>query len=297
MKILISGSTGLVGSALVPYLTQHGHTVKRLVRSAPKATDILWNPANRSIDTSRLEGFDAVIHLAGESIAAGRWSTEKKQRIRDSRVQGTQLLVEELSRLNQPPKTFLCASAIGYYGNRGNETLWEDSTPGTGFLADVCRAWEAATRPATQVGIRVLNLRFGMILSPAGGALAKMLLPFKMGVGGKIGSGRQYISWIAIDDVLDAILHALTVPSLRGPVNFVSPQAVTNLEYTKTLGGLLSRPTLFPLPAFAARMAFGEMADELLLASQYVEPAVLYKNNYIFRYTNLRVALRHLLAK
>jgi len=294
MKILVSGSTGLVGCALVPFLTQHGHLVTRLVRSKEQP-GILWNPAGGLISSTPFEGFDAMIHLAGENIASGRWTDEKKKLIRDSRVRGTQLLSETLARLKQPPQTFISASAVGYYGDRGNEILNEERPPGKGFLADVCRGWETATAPATQKGIRVVNMRFGMILSPAGGALAKMLLPFKMGMGGKIGSGNQYMSWIALDDVLGAISHVLTTLSLRGPVNVVAPRVVTNREYTKTLGRVLSRPTILPMPALVAKLAFGEMADDLLLSSQRVEPTALFKNNYNFRFPNLEGALRHLL--
>ncbi|OGR93544.1 MAG: TIGR01777 family protein [Elusimicrobia bacterium RIFCSPLOWO2_01_FULL_59_12] len=295
MKILMSGSTGLVGSALVPYLANKSHSVTRLVRKGQSG--ISWNPDAGSIDTAALEGFDAVIHLAGESIASGRWTAAKKQRIRDSRVRGTHQLAEVLTALKLPPRTLLCASAIGFYGDRGEEILREENPAGTGFLAEVCRAWEAAAATAALKGIRVVYLRFGVILSPAGGALAKMLVPFKLGVGGKIGPGNQYMSWIAIDDVLGAVLHALSNPVLKGPVNVVAPDPVTNLAFTKTLGRVLWRPTIVPLPAFAARLAFGEMADELLLASQRVEPRMLHKSGYAFRYPELEGALRHLLNR
>jgi uncharacterized protein (TIGR01777 family) len=299
MHILVTGSTGLIGSTLVPFLTTGGHQVTRLVRRTPRPgqAEVYWQPETGSIATPGLEGLDAVVHLAGENIAAGRWSAEKKARIRDSRVQGTRLLCDALAQLINPPKVLVSASAIGYYGDRGAEVLREESRPGQDFLADVCRAWEAATEPAAQRGIRVVKPRFGMVLSAAGGALAKMLFPFKMGAGGRIGSGQQYMSWIALDDLLGAIYHALITDTLHGPVNAVAPNPVTNAEFTKTLGRVLRRPTLFPLPAFAARAAFGEMADALLLASTRVQPARLTDTGYAFRYPELAGALRHVLGK
>ncbi len=292
MKILLSGASGLIGSALTPLLTQKGHSVTPLSRKGP---GVVWDPEKGPLDTAALEGFEAVIHLAGESIADGRWNVEKKQRIRDSRIKGTQLLAEALTRLKLPPRTLICASAIGFYGNRGSETLRETSTSGTDFLAEVCRGWEASAAIAAQRGIRVVNTRFGIILSQRGGALKKMLLPFKLGVGGKIGPGTQYMSWVTLDDVLGALLHTLQNDPLRGPVNVVSPHAVTNEEFTKTLGRVLSRPTIFPLPTPIARIALGEMADALLLSSQKVEPAVLQQSGFAFKYPQLEGALRHLL--
>lgn len=297
MKILVTGSSGFVGSALVPFLTQSGHDVRRLVRSkpGPGTADVQWDPKAGTLEAAGLEGLDGVVHLAGESIATGRWTAEKKARIRDSRVLGTRLLAESISRLARPPKVLVCSSAIGYYGDRGQESLREESALGSGFLADVCRDWEAAAAPAVQKGIRVVHLRIGVVLGPSGGALAKMLPPFKMGLGGVIGSGRQYMSWISLDDLMGVMHHALTTPSLSGAVNAVSPNPVTNAEFTNTLGKVLSRPTIFPMPAFAARLAFGEMADELLLASARVEPARLTASGYTFRYPLLEGALRHLL--
>jgi uncharacterized protein len=298
MKVLVSGSSGLVGSALLPALGGAGHQIVRLVRSRPRPGEasILWDPSAGRLDVAGLEGLDAVVHLAGESVASGRWTSGKKARIRDSRVGGTKLLSESIARTSRPPRVLVCASAIGYYGNRGDEVLLEDSPPGNDFLAEVCRAWEAAAEPATRKGLRVVPLRFGVILSGAGGALAKMLPPFRLGLGGVLGSGRQYMSWISIDDAVGAILHALATEPLRGPVNAVAPQAVTNLVFTKTLGRVLSRPTIVPMPAFAARAAFGEMADALLLSSARVEPARLKATAYRFRHPDLEGALRHLLS-
>lgn len=297
MKILMTGSSGLMGSALVPLLTTGGHRVTRLVRSPPRSGEpsVLWDPTEGKLDPRGLEGFYAVIHLAGENIAS-RWTPEKKALIRDSRVRGTHLLCEALTRLAMPPKVLVCASAIGYYGDRGEEILTEESVPGSNFLAHVCQAWEAAAKPAAKHGIRVAHLRFGMVLSPAGGALANMLPPFRMGLGGTLGSGRQYMSWITLDDAIGVILHTLTTETLSGPVNVVAPRAVTNQEFTKTLGQVLSRPTLLPMPAFAARLMFGEMADELLLASARVEPGGLSASHYAFRFPELKEALRHLLG-
>jgi len=246
---------------------------------------------------ARLDGVDAVVHLAGANIAAGRWTPARKAEIRRSRVEGTRSLCEALSRLAHPPTVLVSASAVGYYGNRGTETLTEESPAGTGFLADVCRAWEAAAQPVSQAGIRVVNLRFGMILSPLGGALAKMLLPFKLGAGGRIGSGEQFMSWIALDDAIGAIQYALGEESVRGPVNAVAPAPVSNTDFTRTLARVLRRPALFPLPAFAARLLFGEMADALLLGGARVMPARLQAAGYGFRFPELEGALRHLLGR
>ncbi len=299
MKILISGSTGLVGAALTPFLTAGGHQVTRLTRSEPAAgeTAIRWDPMGGALDVDKLEGFDAVVHLAGENIAAGRWNEERKQRIRDSRVKGTRLLAESLARLKTRPKVLVCASAIGYYGERGDQIVNEDSAAGSGFLPEVCREWEAACEPARQAGIRVVNLRIGVVLSRHGGALAKMLTPFKLGVGGRVGGGRQYFSWIALDDLVGVIHHVLVNEGLRGPVNAVAPRPVTNRELTKTLGRVLWRPTLLPMPAFAVRLLFGEMGNDLLLGSTRVEPARLLASGYAFRFGELEAALRHVLGK
>ncbi len=299
MKILVSGSTGLVGSALTAFLKARGDEVIRLVRRppAPRAAAVEWDPERETLDPSALEGMDAVVHLAGENIANRRWTDTQKSRILSSRVQGTYLLATTLAKLKAPPKVLVSASAIGYYGNRGPGSLNEKSAPGTDFLRDVCRKWEAAATPASDAGIRVVFLRFGVILSPAGGALAKMLLPFRLGAGGRIGDGKQYMSWISLDDAIGATHHALVNEHLVGPVNAVAPNPVTNAEYTKTLGRVLRRPTVFPMPAPAARLAFGKMADELLLSSARVEPVALLESGYEFAHPELEAALRHLLRK
>jgi uncharacterized protein len=297
MHILVTGASGLIGSALVSSLSAAGYSVTRLVRRPPQSGEkaVRWDPLTGFIDASALEGLDGVVHLAGESIDE-RWTAAKKVSIRDSRVKGTEVLCEALAQLASPPKVLVSASAIGYYGDRGEEILREESAPGSGFLAEVCRAWEAATEPARQAGLRTVQLRFGVVLSPAGGALAKILPPFRLGLGGVLGSGRQYMSWIALDDAIGAIQQAIVTDNLQGPTNAVAPEAVTNQEFTHTLGKILRRPTVVPLPAFAARLMFGEMADALLLASAHVQPAKLLAVGYRFRYPTLAEALRHLLA-
>ncbi len=301
MKIIVTGASGLIGSALVSSLLTQGHQVTTLVRQESQqrtqmdVNAVPWNPTAGELDAARLVGHDAAVHLAGESIAEGRWTDEKKRRIRASRIESTRLLAESLAQLQTRPHTFVCASAIGYYGDRGAEVLTEASAPGTDFLAQVCREWEEASEPARAAGIRTVNLRFGVVLSEAGGALAKMLTPFKLGVGGRIGSGKQYMSWIALDDAVGAIAHALTNESVAGPVNVVAPQPVTNSEFTKALGHALGRPTIFPVPAFGLRLALGEMADALLLSSARVEPAQLKATGYQFNYPQLDAALRHVL--
>lgn len=298
MKILIGGSHGLVGSALIKSLESQGHEIFRLVRHAPGSkTEVEWSPDRYSIALARLEGFDAAVNLAGESIAEGGWTDEKKRRIRESRVKGTKLLGDALANLTVPPKTFICASAIGYYGNRGDEILTETSAPGKDFLSEVCSEWEKATALAMEKGIRVVNARFGIILDRHGGALKKMLPPFRMGAGGKIGSGKQWMSWIALDDVIGALNFALTQESLSGPVNFVAPNPVTNAEFARTLGNVLSRPTLFPMPAFVVKLLFGEMGEALLLGSERVAPKRLMAEGYEFRYSQLESALRHILEE
>ena len=297
MKILVTGASGMVGTALLRLLSSTGHESVPVSRKKEHGGSIFWNPSKGEIDSQSMEGFDAAVHLAGESIVGGRWTTAQKQRIRDSRVLGTRLLSESLARLTRPPQVLVSASAIGYYGNRGSEILREDSSPGQGFLADVCRQWEASTDPATRQGLRVVHTRFGIILSANGGALAKMLTPFKLGVGGRIGSGQQYMSWISLDDACGVILHAIEAGSLHGPVNTVSPSPVTNQEFTRVLGKVLSRPSIFPLPAFVARVALGEMAEELLLYSARVEPAKLRATRYAFRHKDLEETLKYLLGR
>jgi len=298
MKILIGGSHGLVGTALIKSLETDGHEIFRLVRRAPTSkTEVEWSPDRYSIALARIEGFDAVVNLAGESIAEGRWTDDKKRRIRESRVKGTKLLGDALANLTVSPKTFVCASAIGYYGNPGDELLTETSAPGDDFLAKVCAEWEGATALATEKGIRVVNARFGVILDTNGGALKKMLPPFRMGVGGKIGSGKQWMSWIALADVVGGIQFALANDSIKGPVNLVAPSPVTNAEFTKTLGKVLSRPTIFPMSAFAIKLLFGEMGEALLLGVQRVAPERLVAEGYEFRYPQLEQALAHILGK
>jgi uncharacterized protein (TIGR01777 family) len=297
--VAVSGAGGLIGSALIPSLRAGGHRAIPLVRRAPRpGEDALgWDPSTGALTPAGSAAADAVVHLAGESIMGLRWTAEKKRRMRESRVTATRLLVQALTRLPKPPTVLVCASGVGYYGSRGDGVLTEDSRPGTGFLADLGRDWEAATATAIAQGIRVVNLRFGVVLSAKGGALAKMLTPFRLGLGGLIGDGRQWMSWIALDDVIGVILHILSTESLRGPVNVVAPEPVTNAEFTRTLGRVLGRPTLVPLPAFAARLAMGEMADELLLASQRVLPARLEASGYAFRHPTLESALRAIIDR
>ncbi len=295
MNVLISGATGFLGGTLIPELEAGGHRVTRLTRSPKSADDLGWDPEARTIDD--LEGTDAVVHLAGESIAEGRWTPEKKRRILESRRKGTRLLSEAIAALSAPPSVMVSASAVGYYGDRGNELLTEESGPGSGFLAEVCRDWEAAAEPAREAGIRVVHPRVGIVLSTKGGALGATLPIFKLGLGGKVGSGRQYWSWVTLDDVVGAFVHALTNESVSGPVNVGSPNPLTNAEYTKVLGRVLNRPTIFPVPAPAARIVLGEVADELLLASQRMQPARLQETGYAFRHPDLEGALRHVLGR
>ncbi len=297
MQVLVSGATGLLGSALRSELKGSGHDVIVLSRSKPDAEGVIrWDPSRGRLDASRLEGIDAVVHLAGESII-GRWTEEKKRRIRDSRVRGTRLLAETTAGLSEKPRAMICASGINYYGDRRNELLREESEPGDAFLSEVVKEWEAAADPARDAGIRVTNLRFGVVLSPEGGALGTTLPIFKLGGGGRVGSGRQWWSWVALDDVVGALIHALENDSVEGPVNVVAPNPLTNAEYTKVLGEVLNRPTLLPVPAPAIRAVLGQVADELLLASMRVEPAKLKETGYQFRYPELEGALRHLLGR
>jgi hypothetical protein len=296
MRVAITGGSGLVGSALAPFLTTGGHTAILLQRSAGDDRRACWNPETGEIRLVSEQPCDAIVHLAGESIANRRWTAATQERIRASRVDATRKLCESLVRLANRPRTFVCASAIGFYGDRSDEALYEESPAGRGFLADVCRAWEAATEPARAAGIRVVHLRFGIILSPRGGALAKMLLPFRLGGGGRIGSGGQWWSWVSLDDVVGAIHHALFTVSLLGPVNVVAPTPLTNRDFTRVLAAVLRRPAVLPVPATAARLALGALADELLLASSRVVPQRLHESGYEFRHPTLETALRHMLG-
>ena len=299
MNVLISGSTGLIGSALGVRLEGEGHRVGRLVRPGGDAPagegDVAWDPAAGRIDAAGLEGWDAVVHLAGESIAR-RWTAARKARIRDSRIVGTTLLCEALAGRQRRPGALVCASGVGYYGDRGEEVLTEDAPPGEGFLAEVCAGWEAATKPAADAGIRVVNARLAMVLSAEGGALRKMLRPFRMGLGGRIGSGRQYWSWVSLADAVSAICHALGTAALRGPVNLASPGPVTNRQFTRDLARVLGRPAVLPLPGFAARLLLGEMAEGLLLASARLRPRKLLDSGFEFRHAELGPTLRELLG-
>ncbi|HET6976988.1 MAG TPA: TIGR01777 family oxidoreductase [Pyrinomonadaceae bacterium] len=299
MKILVSGSHGLVGKALINSLTTDGHEILRLVRHERTfgAPEIEWHPNQGQIDAQQLEGFDVVVHLAGESIASGRWTDDKKRAIRESRSRGTSVLSGALTKLSRPPSLFLSASAIGYYGDRGDELLAETSAPGKDFLASVCVEWENATKPATEKGIRTIHTRFGIILDKNGGALAQMLTPFRLGIGGRVGDGKQWMSWIALDDVVNGLKFLIAHKTIQGAVNFVAPNPATNAEFTKTLGRVLSRPTIFPIPAFAVRLAFGELADALLLSSQKVDPGVLQDCGFLFSWPTLEPALRHVLIR
>lgn len=298
MRVAITGASGLIGSALVPFLTTGGHEVVRLVRREPRAADERrWDPGGAPIERAALENVDAVVHLAGENIAEGRWTDEKKARLRSSRVGPTRLLAEALTTLDRPPSVFVASSAIGRYGDRGGDWVDETAPAADDFLGRLSAEWEEAATPAARAGIRTVNLRTGIVLSPRGGALGKMLLPFRAGAGGVLGPGTQYMSWIAIDDLLGVIHHVMTTAALAGPVNAVAPEPVTNAVFTKTLGRVLGRPTIAPVPAFALRLAFGEMADAALLASTRVRPVRLLETGYRFRFPELEGALRHLLGR
>jgi len=298
MNIAITGSTGMVGTALTEVLVAEGHTVRPVVRrpGPNPEREIRWDPAGGTIDAAAFNNVDAVVHLAGEGVASHRWTADVKKRILDSRVRGTRLLCDTLASLSVKPSVLVSASAVGYYGDRGAEMVDESSTPGAGFLADVCQQWEAATTTARDANIRVVNLRIGVVISTKGGALASMLTPFRMGVGGVLGNGRQYISWITLDDLVRAIVFALQAAALSGPVNATAPEPATNREFTKTLGHLLHRPTIATMPAFAARLAFGEMADEMLLSGSRVAPRALQAAGFTFQYPELEPALRHVLS-
>ncbi|MDB4459249.1 TIGR01777 family oxidoreductase [bacterium] len=295
MKILITGSSGLVGSALNSALALRGHEVIFLSRGNVCNGSPVWNPETEFIDIPDSDSIDVVVHLAGENIAEGRWNDKKKKRILSSRVNGTRILSQHFSGVENKPNLFISASAVGIYGDRGDEVLDEGSAVGSGFLPDVCRQWEKATAVAVEAGIRVVKLRLGVVLSREGGALVKMVFPFRMGLGGVVGDGNQFMSWVSIDDVTGSILYLIGDDSIAGAVNLVSPQAVTNREFTKVLGGVLNRPTFLPIPAFVAKLALGEMADSLFLASSHVTPRKLLASDYEFESPDLRKALQSIL--
>jgi uncharacterized protein (TIGR01777 family) len=296
MNVLLTGASGLIGGALARSLATEGHSVRRLTRAPGSGeSEYRWDPAAGWIDPAALDGLDGVVHLAGESVA-GRWTAAKKERILRSRVDGTRLLSETLAALDSPPRVLVCASAVGYYGDRGDEPLTEQSPAGEDFLADVVVQWEAASGAAEEAGIRVARMRFGIVLSPAGGALRAMLVPFRLGLGGRLGSGRQWVSWIAIDDVLGAIRHALVTNELAGAANTVAPNPVTNAQLTKALGGVLRRPGLFAVPAAALRLVLGEFAQQVLVSIRAV-PGRLEESGYAFRHPELEPALRHVLGR
>jgi uncharacterized protein (TIGR01777 family) len=298
MKVLISGTSGLVGTAVADALRKDGHTVGQMVRTGgtARAGDARWDPASGTADLAAMEGADTVICLSGASVGEGRWTAERKKVLRSSRVDLTRVLVESLGRLKQKPRAFIAASAIGYYGNRGDEILTESSMAGNDFIALLARDWETESMRAESAGIRTVILRFAVILSPKGGALARMLLPFKLGAGGRLGSGKQWMSWAALEDVVEIVRAAIADERLRGPVNVAAPGPVQNVEFTRVLARVLHRPAIFPAPAFALRIALGEMADGLLLASQRVMPEKLRAAGYQFRYENLESALRAILG-
>ena len=299
MKVLISGGSGLVGGALTGALRADGHTVRYLVRPGGKAApgDVQWNPLSALVDVPAMEGFDAVVNLNGASIADGRWTSKRKTILRGSRVDSTRVLVDALSHLKQPPRVFVCASATGYYGNRGDEVLTETSGYGNDFLAILCRAWEGEAARASSSGIRTVIARFGIVLSAEGGALSRMLTPFRLGAGGRLGSGRQWMSWIALEDAVKVLRAAIDDARWNGALNLVSPEPVRNSDFPRVLASVLHRPAIFPAPALALRLALGEMADALLLASERVRPDRLLQYGYAFRYENLEQALHAVLAK
>jgi uncharacterized protein (TIGR01777 family) len=299
MKILVSGASGLIGTALLPALRAEGHSVGRLVRpEAGRAGpgDVAWDIGAGTLDAAALARFDAVVHLAGASVAALRWTTAVRERIRASRIDSARLLARAIAAQERPPRVLVQASAVGYYGDRGDEILTESSAPGSGFLSRTCIDWEAAAAPAAARGVRVVFLRFGVVLSARGGALAKMLPVFRLGIAGRIGGGRQFMPWLALEDAVGIVRHAILAEALAGPVNAVAPEQVTNAGFTRTLGRVLRRPTLIPLPAFAARLALGDVADEMLLASLRVVPERLAAGGCLFRHPSLEPALESILS-
>jgi hypothetical protein len=299
LNIVMAGSSGLVGGELKKFLLSAGHKVQTLVRRQADGQrgEIHWDPEKRELDKALPEGVDAVIHLGGENIGSARWSKSRKEAIRQSRVQSTRFLAETLASLNTKPKVFIVSSAIGFYGDRGEEALTEESQPGKGFLPETCQEWESAADPARWANIRVVHVRTGIVLSLLGGALPKMLLPFRMGVGGIIGSGKQWMSWIALEDLVSIFNELLKRDDMSGPVNATAPGAVTNKEFTKVLGRVLKRPTIAPLPGFMVKLLFGEMGQALLLEGQNVKPAKLISAGFKFAYPELEQALRSLLGR
>ncbi|MCE5271320.1 TIGR01777 family oxidoreductase [bacterium] len=297
-EIVVSGGSGLIGSALVPYLRAAGHRVRSLVRREPDSGDeFRWQPESGRLDPAALEGAQAVVHLAGESIAGGRWNERRKRGILESRVRGTELIARNLARLDNPPRVLVCASAVGFYGDRGEEVLDEDSPGGTGFLAGVCAAWEAACAPAAEAGVRVVFLRLGMVLSQSGGALRAMLPAFRLGLGGPLGRGEQYFGWIAIDDLLRVIRHVVAHNELSGPLIAAAPEATTSAQFSRALAGVLQRPAFLAAPAPLLRAALGEMGSALLLSSQRVCPSRLLQSGFRYRYPDLGRALGHLTGR
>ena len=301
MRIAISGSRGMIGTALIERLSPRGHTIHRLVRkpigTANDPAHICWEPEQGRVEGRKLEGLDAVVHLAGENVASGPWTREKKRRITDSRVKGTDTLCRALAGLSERPRVLVSASAIGYYGDRGDETMIEQARPGETYLAEVARKWEKAAAPAEEAGLRVVKPRIGLVLSTRGGALPKMLTPFKLGLGGRVGDGRQWMSWITLDDLAAALEHALMTEGLSGPTNAVAPNPATNAEFTETLGRVLRRPTFMKIPGPALRTLMGEMADSMLLASCRCVPHHLEASGFLFQHPQLEPALRAVLGK
>ncbi len=297
MKILLSGASGLIGSALRPHLEKKQHEVICLTRSRAQKNKTYWNPLSGEVDTSSLEGIEVVIHLAGEPLDDQRWSRNKKKLIEDSRVKGTRILCEKLAALSSPPKLMICASAVGYYGDRGSKVLAEEDSAGSGFLAQVCQGWEDACQVLRQKGIRVINLRLGVVLHPTKGALGKTFTLSRMGMGGVLGDGKQYISWISIDDVVGAIEHLMLSENIEGPINIASPFPVTQYDFAHTLGRVIGRRPKMRVPLFTIRLTFGEMADELMLASTSLSAQRLLSTGYTFQYSHLEEALLHLLKK
>ncbi len=297
MNVLVTGSSGFIGSALSARLQAEGHAVVRLVRRepAPGSGEARWDPESGYVDAGALEGIDGVVHLAGENIANRRWNEEQKARIRNSRTRGTALLANALAQTSPPPRCFVSASAVGYYGDRGAEPLGENEPPGTDFIAQATAEWEAAALPAADAGMRVAIMRLGMTLDPVGGPLKRIVRPFRLGLGGRLGSGRQYMSWLSLEDAVRSFVHTLTADTLSGPVNVAAPQAITNAEFTRALATALGRPALFAAPRLALRVALGEMADVLLFGAN-ISPARLVESGFTFRHTEIEATLREMLG-